>query len=225
MAKKSTWSEYGVQKSANLVSPKKFGPHKYADHDGTSDCEYGCGCWMGPCRSGGDVDPFGMCPNNPLKTFEVKYSVIKFNNTSEADKQTVIASRLIEIEDQKYIINETKETILNVGVIVWAEKDHFLLTKNLDELNLQPGRKLLLGYEYRRINMYLNNRYIPPSYDGKMIPFLSFDYVWLEHFRNLFVWATRIGEIKTAKGTSLESIAKKLYTKHVEKASNVQSTS
>lgn len=33
----------------------------------TSDCEYGCDCWMGSCRSDGPdgVDPFGKCPNNP----------------------------------------------------------------------------------------------------------------------------------------------------------------
>lgn len=38
--------------------------HKYADHDGTSDCENGCGAWMGPFRSGAPtgVDPFGECP-------------------------------------------------------------------------------------------------------------------------------------------------------------------
>ena len=32
----------------------------------TSDCEYGCGCWMGQSRSGGPdgVDPFGPCPGN-----------------------------------------------------------------------------------------------------------------------------------------------------------------
>lgn len=33
----------------------------------TSDCAYGCGCWMGGSRSGGPdgVDPFGACPNAP----------------------------------------------------------------------------------------------------------------------------------------------------------------
>jgi len=30
----------------------------------TSDCERGCGCWMGSSRSGGPegIDPFGACP-------------------------------------------------------------------------------------------------------------------------------------------------------------------
>lgn len=47
---------------------KEYGPHKYAGHDGTSDCEFQCGCWMGPTRSGGllGIDPGGTCPHNPL---------------------------------------------------------------------------------------------------------------------------------------------------------------
>ncbi|OGZ62686.1 MAG: hypothetical protein A2998_00500 [Candidatus Staskawiczbacteria bacterium RIFCSPLOWO2_01_FULL_37_25b] len=46
---------------------KEYGPHEYAGHEGTSDCKHGCGCWMGPSRSGGPVglDPFGKCPKNP----------------------------------------------------------------------------------------------------------------------------------------------------------------
>lgn len=45
---------------------KEYGKHKY-EGTGTSDCEYGCGCWMGPASSGGPigVDPFGVCPGNP----------------------------------------------------------------------------------------------------------------------------------------------------------------
>lgn len=50
-----------------------FGGHHYpgcdvADIDTfTSDCAYGCGCWMGAFRSGGPdgVDPRGACPNLP----------------------------------------------------------------------------------------------------------------------------------------------------------------
>jgi len=45
-----------------------FGDHEYGNLDGTSDCQYGCGCWMGPARSNGPmgVDPFGKCPGNLL---------------------------------------------------------------------------------------------------------------------------------------------------------------
>lgn len=53
-----------LQKSHNV------GGHYYpgcaTDVFHTSDCEYGCGCWMGQSRSGGPdgVDPFGPCPGN-----------------------------------------------------------------------------------------------------------------------------------------------------------------
>ena len=58
------WVEDGVHKTAPRVDPKVYGSHKY-EEDGTSDCAYGCGCWMGPARSGGPIDPFGPCPCNP----------------------------------------------------------------------------------------------------------------------------------------------------------------
>jgi len=45
-----------------------YGPHKYPDHDGRCDCEYGCGCWTSDAMSKSPVgiSPFGHCPNNPL---------------------------------------------------------------------------------------------------------------------------------------------------------------
>lgn len=51
----------------NGHGPKEYGVHKYAKDEGTSDCQHGCGCWMGPVRSGGPagLDPFGTCPKNP----------------------------------------------------------------------------------------------------------------------------------------------------------------
>lgn len=48
------------------LDPEKFGSHKYPQKDGTHDCMHGCGCWMGPYRSGGPVDPYGPCPENPI---------------------------------------------------------------------------------------------------------------------------------------------------------------
>ena len=60
-----TWYENGNIHHAPKVDPDKFGAHKYASDWRTSDCEYGCGCWMGECRSGGKINPFGACPNNP----------------------------------------------------------------------------------------------------------------------------------------------------------------
>jgi len=62
----AVWFEDGNLKYAKKINPKEFGRHQY-DSGHTSDCAYGCGCWMGSFRSGGRVDPFGACPNNPIK--------------------------------------------------------------------------------------------------------------------------------------------------------------
>ena len=61
-----------------------FGSHKYADHDGTSDCAYNCGCWAGPANSGGPtgVDPLGgNCPGNPLS------KILGFGNKELTEKE------------------------------------------------------------------------------------------------------------------------------------------
>lgn len=60
------WHESGV-KHAPKVDPSRYGSHNYPGApDHTSDCSHGCGCWMGPARSGGPVNPHGRCPNNPI---------------------------------------------------------------------------------------------------------------------------------------------------------------
>lgn len=59
------WYENGV-KHAPKVAPLSHGSHHYPGDDGTSDCSHGCGCWMGPYRSGGPVNPGGRCPENPI---------------------------------------------------------------------------------------------------------------------------------------------------------------
>lgn len=64
----AVWVEWGVVKHAPKIPKEIFGPHDYGEHEGTEDCKYGCGCWMGRTSSGGKVDPFGPCPNNPRKT-------------------------------------------------------------------------------------------------------------------------------------------------------------
>ena len=77
-------NEYGTSEEVKLdftkpkTEPYKYEyPHKYPGAPGhnpdnlgdcfTSDCEYGCGCWAGPSRSGGPdgVNPFGNCPKHP----------------------------------------------------------------------------------------------------------------------------------------------------------------
>jgi hypothetical protein len=59
------WYERSGMKNAPKVDPTKFGKHDFGDQEFTQDCSYGCGCWMGSSASGGPVNPFGPCPNNP----------------------------------------------------------------------------------------------------------------------------------------------------------------
>ena len=77
----------------NGHGPKEYGGHQYADHNGTSDCKRGCGCWMGPTNSGGPtgLDPFGKCPKNPKDK--------KFIG-GNADYDHVVTERIQNLESQ-----------------------------------------------------------------------------------------------------------------------------
>lgn len=74
---------------------KKYNGHKYPNDDGTSDCENGCGCWMGPTRSGGPVglDPGGACPNNPEDGEMVGHGI---------DHEIVVTQRIRKLESRAY---------------------------------------------------------------------------------------------------------------------------
>jgi hypothetical protein len=79
---------------------KEYGKHKYSDGAGTtSDCKYGCGCWMGPSRSGGPtgLDPFGKCPNNPKNTKR---------SEGITDYDNVVTQRIKELESRACIAEE-----------------------------------------------------------------------------------------------------------------------
>jgi len=73
---------------------KEYGKHKYAG-EGTSDCQHGCGCWMGPARSDGPVglDPFGECPGNPVDGKQVG---------GKADYEIVVTRRIRALESRAY---------------------------------------------------------------------------------------------------------------------------
>jgi len=79
----------------NGHSKKEYGGHKYANHDGTSDCQFHCGCWMGPARSGGPVglDPCGACPGNP-----VDGKLLGGKN----DYENVVTYRIQDLESRLY---------------------------------------------------------------------------------------------------------------------------
>jgi hypothetical protein len=79
----------------NGHGPKEYDGHYYADHDGTSDCKHGCGCWMGPTNSGGPtgLDPFGKCPRNPKDGTFIGGS---------ADYDYVVTERIRNLESKVY---------------------------------------------------------------------------------------------------------------------------
>lgn len=63
----AVWIEDEVVKHASKVPEELYGPHCYTA-DGSSECTYGCGCWMREARSGGPVHPGGPCPMNIKRT-------------------------------------------------------------------------------------------------------------------------------------------------------------
>ncbi len=117
---------------------KEYGGHKYADLDGTSDCQYGCGCWMGPTRSGGPtgLDPSGRCPKNPedgkllggdadydhvvteriqnlesrLYSAEKQLKAGKPSKTELADELSSVRARLVEKEQLLTLLRRLLET-------------------------------------------------------------------------------------------------------------------
>ena len=78
---------------------KKYGGHDFGNQGGTSDCKHGCGCWMGPSRSGGPtgLDPFGKCPKNP------KDGKLLGGN---ADYDYVVTERIQNLESELYKAKE-----------------------------------------------------------------------------------------------------------------------
>lgn len=106
---------------------KEYGEHKYDDnHDRTSDCKYGCGCWMGPCRSGGPagLDPRGDCPNNP------KDGVLLGGHS---DYNLVVEARINNLERQLYKA-QTQLKAVAPGELKLAEE---LATTKMKLINLQ----------------------------------------------------------------------------------------
>ena len=55
-----------IQKPTGHIGGHLY-PGTVAESFFTSDCKYGCGCWMGQSSSGGPegIDPFGSCPKAP----------------------------------------------------------------------------------------------------------------------------------------------------------------
>lgn len=83
---------------------KEYGGHSYPNLEGTSDCKYGCGCWMGPARSGGPIglDPFGECPGNPKNGEKIG---------GKNDYEIVVTRRISNLETQAHIGKQAVEKL------------------------------------------------------------------------------------------------------------------
>ncbi len=70
---------------------KDYGKHKYPE--GGGNCLHGCGCDMHNFSSGGPVglDPFGICPKNPIDG--------KFLG-GDSDYQHVVEERISKLENR-----------------------------------------------------------------------------------------------------------------------------
>lgn len=100
---------------------KEYGQHKYADHDGTSNCKYGCDCWMGPTRSGGPtgLDPFGKCPKNP-KDGELIGGNADYDNVVTQRIEN-LSSRLFQTEERLKKTSPSKTKLADELFTVKAE--------------------------------------------------------------------------------------------------------
>jgi hypothetical protein len=98
----------------NGHGPKEYGGHKYADHNRTSNCKHGCGCWMGPTRSGGPtgLDPFGKCPNNPKDRKPLG---------GKADYDYVVTERIEDLRSRLYKAEEQLKAVKPSKVKLAAE--------------------------------------------------------------------------------------------------------
>lgn len=113
---------------------KEYGKHKYAEA-GTSDCEYGCGCWMGPARSGGPtgLDPFGKCPKNPGDGKSLG---------GNADYDHVVTERIQNLESRLYIAEEQLEKV---------KPSKIKLADELDSVRTELAKKNQLLAQLRRL--------------------------------------------------------------------------
>lgn len=116
----------------NGYEKKEYGGHKYSEHDGTSDCVYGCGCWMGLSRSGGPtgLDPGGLCPQNPKDGKKLG---------GKADYDYVVSERIKSLESRaiqaEQLLKKTSpEKIQLVNKIDSLEKSLRDLNTRLNEI-------------------------------------------------------------------------------------------
>lgn len=116
----------------NGYEHKEYGEHKY---HGNSDCEYGCGCWMGSSNSGGPtgLDPFGTCPNNPKDG-------VKRGGTIDYDD--VVTQRIQDWEER---------AVLAEGRLKTVRPSKIKLAERIEELKEELSQRDQLLNQLRRL--------------------------------------------------------------------------
>jgi len=125
---------------------KEYGKHRYANYDGPSDCEFDCGCWKGPTRSGGPIglDPSEDCPNNPkdgkLLGGDKDYDYVVTKQIQDLN------TRLYKAEDHLKQMSLSKTKLVNELASVKEE----LFNKNQLLAKLQSLIRTSTGHPTRR---------------------------------------------------------------------------
>ncbi len=119
----------------STTDKKEYGKHKYPNSDGTSDCKFGCGCWMGPTRSGGPtgLDPFGKCPKNP------KDGELLGGNS---DYDYVVTERIRDLESKLRVAEKQLKAV---------RPSKIKLADQVDTLKAELARKNQILAEVKRI--------------------------------------------------------------------------
>jgi len=125
-----------------------YGQHSYPDKEGTSDCSYGCGCWMGPARSDGPVgiDPFGHCPLNPIDgTFQ----------EDNFDYEDCVNGRIRDLESKVYELHRFREIVEGARVrsrIALQKEIERIQQENFEIKNLLKESGLALKHLVKAFN-------------------------------------------------------------------------
>ena len=119
-----------------------FGFHDYGEGEGTVDCKFGCGCWIGPTRGGGPVgldhSTFGHCPNNPKQG----------ESRPKDDYEDCVIGRIRDLEERLHKAQEAERIVkqakagTKIGILKEMKK---LKEQNARLRGLQ--RQILSGLE------------------------------------------------------------------------------
>jgi translation elongation factor EF-1beta len=120
----------------NGYKHRQYGEHEYPNPEGTSDCIYGCGCWMGPSRSDGPlgVDPHGLCPNHPLDDGPLRKGIDYEDLVNQRIRALKIEVKRQEERAEKAEVAAGIERMELVDQLANTERKVKNLEKKLDEI-------------------------------------------------------------------------------------------